>query len=201
MAKYLAICIALAGAPLCQASDNVLEPLTPIKKPVKAEKKEDVAKVAELLKLGAQDKKDAIQRLKRGIREGQPFAEIAPNSIRDISRRKIYFPTLLDVKKGEIGVLRDTSWYSVGLMQFDVMQVIDEENMLIKIDDDKFYWLSGFSTEGIADADTVEGIAAVLEVVGTKKYNTAIGTRTVPWLKPYPFDLDPKPQPKAEAKK
>ena len=178
------------------------EPITPIKPPTKATKPEDVEQVEKLLKLGTQDKKDALQRLKKGIQEGQPFAEVAQNSIRDLSRRRgPYFPTLFEMKKGEIGVWRATAWFSVGLQQFDVLSVVDDENMLVKVDDDEIYWVSGFSTEGMSDGTTVEGLASILEVVGTKKYNTAIGgAKTVPWIKPYPFELDLKPEPKAKAK-
>ena len=182
------------------------EPLKPIEEPKTAETDADVEKVNELIKQGVKDKKDTLRRLKKGVRDRQPLAEIAPASIKRVSRMRNYYPTLKRVEKGAIGVFRSPIWYSSSLESFDVLQIIDKENMLIQEDDD-IYWLSGFSTDGLADGKRIDGLAAVVEVVGTKSYSTRFGKRTVFWIKPYPYELFPekkrikrKPKVKVEVK-
>lgn len=77
------------------------------------------------------------------------------------------------------------------LAELTVLSVVDKDNLLLIWGDRKptVFWVSGFPTSGLADDNKVQ-LQAVLEVVGTKKYETTIGQKTVMWLKPFELVID-----------
>lgn len=189
----LTLLAAMIATATCFAAGKIKAPPQRTNPPEKAEKKEDVERVDAVLARGVQDRRDAIQRLTKGIREGQPFSENAAQTLKALSKSKDpYFPSLNNLNVGEIGILRDTAWYSVRLREIEVLQIIDDENMLIEYDSyshDKC-WLKGFQTNGLVDDDRVEGLASLLKVTGTKQYRTAAGgTKTVPLLEPFGLEV------------
>jgi len=65
----------------------------------------------------------------------------------------------------------------------DIFQVIDKRNMLIKASD-TVIWLQGFDTAGLVDDGRIK-LTELLEVVGTRTYEAAIGTNTIFVVEPF----------------
>ncbi|MFH1265255.1 MAG: SHD1 domain-containing protein, partial [Planctomycetota bacterium] len=115
----------------------------------------------------------------------------------------VYLPSLsrrLSVR--EVGVLR-AQVPDAGPQSVYVFQVVDEDSMLIEIRysrrDKLVCWLDGFSTNGVVDGDRHSGVAALLEVTGTRQYATTLGgTKTVFVLEPFGLDVDPSGDQPAE---
>jgi len=107
---------------------------------------------------------------------------------------------------GEVGVLRQPGPLSAAAQPVKAFQVMDEDTLLIEIaysrSDRMICWLDGFSTSGVVDGDLHSGVAALLEVTGTRQYGTAIGgTRAVFVLEPYGLDVDPSESQPAERRR
>jgi hypothetical protein len=72
--------------------------------------------------------------------------------------------------------LRDKSTGYLEYWQFEVMQVIGENDLLLamKNPDVPPIWFTGYSTKGMADGDKVR-LVGLVEINGTKPYNTVSG--------------------------
>lgn len=119
----------------------------------------------------------------------------------------IPFLYLWKLRIGRIGRLTGnlTSGDDKEQNHYKVVQIIDGQNMLIeghdgdvslKISDEvtlpqyvrgeALVWVSGVSTEGIVD-DSYTKLGQVFEVIGTKQYQTALGSKTVFEISPFPI--------------
>jgi len=131
---------------------------------------------------------------------------------------------LWSLKVGDIGRLAGglSSTSDQTENRFQVLQVVDENNMLIQSHDKgviingagmtvwrvrKTVWVSGVKTDGIVD-DAWVAFPQVFEVKKTRRYGTALGgSSTVFELSPFPIqdataltaELGPKPKPKPTA--
>jgi len=179
-------------------------PLQPIKPLVKPTSEEDVARLRAVILEGERQRQEAMRQSPTGA---QVLAGLK-------QAKGKYLPAFRRFEVGEVGLLvplhrpwggpSGNFWGRVV-----VVQVIDEKTMLVTVSldvagvprrDDKFYWVEGFPTTGLADDDTIRGFAALLEIKGTKQYTTALGsTKTVLMLEPFPFD--PTPQGRADSAK
>jgi hypothetical protein len=118
---------------VCYADRNTVGPISPISPPVKATTKEDIQLVKDLLKQGAQHRKDVWTYKIKGH----------------------YCPVISGTKVGEIGVILDSTNQQVYLRPIKTVQIVDDENMLIDIGGNVVVWLNGFPTKGLTDGDEI----------------------------------------------
>lgn len=116
-------------------------------------------------KLGAD--KVALKKALEGVSkikaaEGQKYQDTAHNQM-------LLVVPELRLAVGEYGSLGDVQ----------IVQIVDTNNMLVRIGEDELVWLEGIDTSGLVD-DHDFTLTTNLQITGTKQYNTAMGaTKTV----------------------
>lgn len=129
-----------------------------------------IAGIRDALKVGEKLRLQKIDDLREQRDKNPRQSDKIDAEIKKLKAAKGHYLPPFEFKLGSFGV---------PAIAYKVIQVVDRQNMIVEGYNNKWLWITHYSTEGISDGDDIvpDGL---LYYAGTKQYTTVLGgTKTV----------------------